>query len=230
MVRILFIETSTSLCSAALAEDGRIVASRESSGTREHAALTAPFVKALLDERGLKVKDCSAVCVGRGPGSYTGLRVGVSTAKGLCFGAGIPLLSVGTLETLCRQAIEEGLLPEGCRHIVPMVDARRMEVYTAVFSADGVAQSETRPQVIEADSFADILDEGPVLFVGDGAVKCAPVLTHPNAHFAEAWPKAGSMLVPACKAWNEKRFEDIAYFEPSYLKDFIATMSRKKLF
>ena len=132
MVRILFIETSTSLCSAALAEDGRIVASRESSGTREHAALTAPFVKALLDERGLKVKDCSAVCVGRGPGSYTGLRVGVSTAKGLCFGAGIPLLSVGTLETLCRQAIEEGLLPEGCRHIVPMVDARRMDAWRSI--------------------------------------------------------------------------------------------------
>ncbi len=105
-----------------------------------------------------------------------------------------------------------------------------MEVYTAVFSADGVAQSETRPQIIEADSFADILDEGPVLFVGDGATKCAPVLTHPNAHFAEAWPKAGSMLVPALRAWDEKRFEDIAYFEPSYLKDFIATVSRKKLF
>jgi tRNA threonylcarbamoyladenosine biosynthesis protein TsaB len=188
------------------------------------------MIDQLLKDNSLTIKEFAAVAVSSGPGSYTGLRVGVSLAKGLCFGAGIPLLSVGTLETLCRQAIEEGLLPEGCRHIVPMVDARRMEVYTAVFSADGVAQSETRPQVIEANSFAEILDEGPVLFVGDGAVKCAPVLTHPNAHFAEAWPKAGSMLVPACKAWNEKRFEDIAYFEPSYLKDFIATVSRKKLF
>ena len=128
--RILLIETSTSLCSAALAEDGRVLAYRESSEPRAHAAMTAPYVKDVLDECGITVSDCSAVCVSSGPGSYTGLRVGVSTAKGLCFGAGIPLLSVDTMEILVAQAYAEGLVPDGCRYIVPMIDARRMEVYS----------------------------------------------------------------------------------------------------
>ena len=137
MERIILIETSTSLCSAALAEDGAVVGERISDEPRSHASKTAVFVKELLDGRGISVADCSAVAVSKGPGSYTGLRVGVSTAKGLCFGAGIPLISVGTLDTLVWQAITEGSVPEGCRYIVPMIDARRMEVYTGVFTPDG---------------------------------------------------------------------------------------------
>ena len=301
MARIILIETSTALCSVALAEDGRIVAYKESETPRAQASLTAPFVKDLLDERGLGVRDCDAVCVSKGPGSYTGLRVGVSTAKGLCFGAGIPLIAVGTLDTLVYQAADSSLLSvapkdlpsgtsdssvtfaSGFRYIVPMVDARRMEVYTAVFTPDGRQLTETRPQVIESlsqiigtpspslpsspsgfssdltastinlssedkpvahdphfstglpsspegISFADLLAEGQVLFIGDGAGKCREVLAHPNAHFAQCCPKASAMLRPAFAAWDARRFEDTAYFEPFYLKDFIATVPRKKLF
>ncbi len=230
MARILLIETSTAQLSTALSEDGTVTASRISGEPRMQAALTAPFVKEVLDERGLKTSDLDAVCVGKGPGSYTGLRVGVSTAKGLCFGAGIPLLSAGTLDILVQEAHRLGVVPEGCRYIVPMVDARRMEVYTAVFTPEGRQLTETRPIVVEAGSFAAELADGPVLFIGDGALKCREVLTSPNAFFADAFPSALAMAPLAELAYAEKRFEDVAYFEPFYLKDFVATVSRKKLF
>ena len=234
MERIILIETSTALCSAALAEDGAIVSYKESSAPKAHASLTAVFVQEMLSERGLTISDCDAVCVSMGPGSYTGLRVGVSTAKGLCFGSGKPLLAVGTLDTLVAQAVAERLtiipgLIGDLRYIIPMVDARRMEVYTAVF--DQYRQiTETSPMIIDENSFAEQLAEGPCLFIGDGAGKCADVIRHPNAHFCQCWPKASAMLAPALAAYKEKRFEDVAYFEPFYLKEFVATVSRKKLF
>ncbi len=228
--RIILIETSTSLCSTALAEDGKIVCERLSDEPRAHASKTALFVSEMLSERGLKVSDCDAVAVSKGPGSYTGLRVGVSTAKGLCFGAGIPMLSVGTLDTLVWQAKAEGLVPEGCRYIIPMIDARRMEVYTGIFTPDGRQVSPTEAKIIDADSFKEQLAEGPVLFIGDGAGKCGQALAGPDAHFAQCCPKAASMLQPAVKALENKKFEDVAYFEPFYLKEFITTVSKKKLF
>ena len=230
MDRILLIETSTSLCSVALAEDGAIVAYKESGVPKAQASLTAPFVDEILRERGLKVSDCSAICVGKGPGSYTGLRVGVSTAKGLCFGSEKPLIAVGTLDALVWQARDEGLVPEGCRYIVPMIDARRMEVYTAVFTPDGHQVTETAPVIVDADSFAKELSEGVVLFIGDGAKKCDGTIVSPNAHFVQCEPKASSMLHPAIQALEAGRFEDVAYFEPFYLKEFIATVSKKNLF
>ena len=230
MARILLIETSTAQLSAALAEDGVVTASRVCGEPRMQAALTAPLVKEILDEKGLTVKDLDAVCVGKGPGSYTGLRVGVSTAKGLCFGAGIPLLAAGTLDVLVSEAHRLGAVPAGCHAIVPMVDARRMEVYAAVFAPDGRQLSETKPVVVEAGSFAAELAAGPVLFIGDGALTCREVLASENAFFAEAFPTAMAMAPLAEAAYTQKRFEDVAYFEPFYLKDFVATVSRKKLF
>lgn len=230
MDSVILIETSTALCSAAIASDGKIISYRESTEPRAHASLTAVFIKEMLEETGTRPADCSAVCVSMGPGSYTGLRVGVSTAKGLCFGAGIPLLAVGTLDTLVWQAIGEGRLPEGCRHIVPMIDARRMEVYTAVFSADGRQLTETAPVILDQDSFREYLDQGPVLFIGDGAQKTSEVIRHANAFFCQCCPKASSMLIPAMEEYKAKRFKDVAYFEPFYLKEFVATTSRKKLF
>ena len=230
MARILLIETSTAQLSTALAEDGVVTAFRVCGEPRMQAALTAPSVKEILDEKELMVKDLDAVCVGKGPGSYTGLRVGVSTAKGLCFGAGIPLLSAGTLDVLVSEAHRLGVVPAGCRAIVPMVDARRMEVYAAVFTPDGRQLTETAPVIVGPDSFADRLAEGPVLFIGDGALKCREVLPSPNAFFAEAFPTAMAMVPLAEDAYTQKRFEDVAYFEPFYLKDFVATVSRKKLF
>jgi tRNA threonylcarbamoyladenosine biosynthesis protein TsaB len=157
-----------------------------------------------------------------GPGSYTGLRVGVSTAKGLCFGSGKPLLAVGTLDTLVAQASDE------YKFIIPMIDARRMEVYSAVF-ANGTQMTETTPVIVDENSFAEYLEQGPCLFIGDGAGKCADVIRHPNANFCQCNPKASAMLTPAAKAYKEKRFEDVAYFEPFYLKEFVATVSKKKM-
>ena len=232
MERIILIETSTALCSVALAEDGAVTAYRESSAPKAHASLTAVFIQELLSERELTLADCDAVCVSMGPGSYTGLRVGVSTAKGLCFGSGKPLLAVGTLDTLVAQATDvipsEGEESPDYRYIIPMVDARRMEVYTAVFE-NGRQITETAPAIIDENSFAEYLEQGPCLFIGDGAGKCADVIKHPNATFRQCWPKASSMLAPALAAYKEKRFEDVAYFEPFYLKEFVATVSKKKL-
>ena len=234
MERIILIETSTALCSTAIAEDGVITSYRESSAPKAHASLTAVFIEEMLSERGLGISDCDAVCVSMGPGSYTGLRVGVSTAKGLCFGSGNPLLAVGTLDTLVAQVSDvissEVEKPISFKYIIPMIDARRMEVYTAVFTADGRQITETAPAIIDENSFAEYLAQGPCLFIGDGAGKCADVIKHPDAHFIQCHPKASSMLVPALNAYKEKRFEDVAYFEPFYLKEFVATVSRKKLF
>ena len=263
---IILIETSTALCSVALAENGQITAYRESSAPKAHASLTAVFIQEMLDERGLTLADCDAVCVSKGPGSYTGLRVGVSTAKGLCFGSKKPLLAVGTLDTLVAQSLcqpectcqpERNCHPEHTCHpersegspyrfIIPMIDARRMEVYTAVFSpchpefnchpehSEGSPSyrqiTETAPAIIDETSFAEYLEQGPCLFIGDGAGKCADVIKHPNAHFCQCHPNAKAMLAPAMKALNEKQFEDVAYFEPFYLKEFVATVSKKKLF
>ena len=244
MERIILIETSTALCSTALAEDGVITSYRESSAPKAHASLTAVFIREMLEERGLTIADCDAVCVSMGPGSYTGLRVGVSTAKGLCFGSGKPLLAVGTLDTLVAQALEIATAPAEPRndvsYVIPMIDARRMEVYAAVYEiATAPAEprnvtvrqiTETAPVIVDGDSFAEYLEQGPCLFIGDGAGKCADVLKHPNAHFCQCFPKASSMPAPATRAYKEKRFEDIAYFEPFYLKEFVATVSKKKLF
>lgn len=234
MERILLIETSTALCSTALAEDGVITAYRESSAPKAHASLTAVFVQEMLAERGITLSDCDAVCVSKGPGSYTGLRVGVSTAKGLCFGAGKPLLAVGTLDTLVAQAVASlrevsATWQPDPLFIIPMIDARRMEVYSAVFSPDGIQITETTPVIVDENSFAEYLEQGPVLFIGDGAGKCADVIKHPNAHFCQCHPKASSMLSPAVAALRAGKFEDVAYFEPFYLKEFVATVSKKKL-
>ena len=242
MQRLILIETSTALCSAAIAEDGVITSYRESSAPKAHASLTAVFIQEMLQERGLTLADCDAVCVSKGPGSYTGLRVGVSTAKGLCFGSGKPLIAVGTLDTLVAQAHEiagRAVIPDligDPRFIIPMIDARRMEVYSAVFEITGQAGNdarqitETAPAIIDENSFAEYLEQGPCLFIGDGAGKCADVIRHPNAHFYQCYPNAAAMLQPALEAYNEKRFEDVAYFEPFYLKEFVATVSKKKLF
>ena len=229
MSKIILIETSTALCSTALAVDGRIAEYRESTQPRAHAAMTAVFVKEMLDAQGLRAADCDAVCVSAGPGSYTGLRVGSSTAKGLCFAAGIPLLAAGTLEVLAWQAVQDGLVPEGCRYIIPMIDARRMEVYTAVFSPDFRKLTPTEPMVVDAGSFADRLSEGPVLFIGDAAGKCSEVIGSGNAHFVQTCPRASSMIGPAERELAARNFRDTAYFEPFYLKQFIATVSRKKI-
>ena len=229
MAKILLLETSGTILSVALADGGTVVADRVCREPRMQASLTAPLVKEVLDAAGLHAQDLDAVCVSKGPGSYTGLRVGVSTAKGLCFGASLPLISVCTLDILASSPVIPDLIGDFTA-IVPMIDARRMEVYTAVYSPAGERLTEIEAKIIGPDSFADELAAGPVLFIGDGALKCKDVLTSPNAVFREAFPLASAMAPLAEKAYNEKQFEDLAYFEPFYLKDFVATLPRKNLF
>ena len=235
MARIILIETSTSLCSVGLAEDGVCTHYKESPEPRAHAAMTAPYIKDILDEAGLRVADCDAVCVSKGPGSYTGLRVGSSTAKGLAFGAGIPLIALGTLDILAAQAHDA--LHISPTAIIPMIDARRMEVYTAVFSPSGEQLTPTVSMVITPDSFAAERAAGSVLLIGDGALKCRDVLdpqgdrsAAPRIRFVGECPRASSMAALAEAAFQAGRFEDTAYFEPFYLKDFVATLPSKKLF
>ncbi|MCR4565664.1 MAG: tRNA (adenosine(37)-N6)-threonylcarbamoyltransferase complex dimerization subunit type 1 TsaB [Bacteroidales bacterium] len=278
MTRILLIETSAALCSVALGEDGRCVAYKESDTPRSHASMTAVLVDEILKERGLRVQDCDAVCVSKGPGSYTGLRVGVSSAKGLCFGAGLPLLAVGTLDLLVQQTAE-GSRPkaEDSRWdaIIPVIDARRDEVYTAVFkprqaSTEVLANagrqasaasnrptaysavSPVRSLIVGKDAFDTEIDGRSVLFIGDAAEKCQCLLqgATPQAdtlevapaeapghaadlsrcRFIPCQPRADAMAALAQEAFNIGKFEDVAYFEPFYLKDFVATTPKKKLF
>lgn len=221
---IICIETSTSLCSVALcSQEGEVLEYRESAEPRSHASQTSVLVQSVLEARDLAVSDCCAVALSSGPGSYTGLRVGSSTAKGLCFGAGIPLISIPTTDILAVQALEE--LPEGCTAIVPMIDARRMEVYCAEYSPKAERLSEVKALVVEPGSFPSAQT---TLFIGDGAEKCRQVLG--SGSFVQCCPKASAMAAPASSAFAAARFEDVAYFEPFYLKEFVATVSKKNLF
>lgn len=254
--RIILIETSTAVCSVALAEgtcaaDARIIASRVTSEPRAHAAKTAAFVQEVLQECGLGVSDCSAVCVSSGPGSYTGLRVGSSSAKGLCFGARLPLLAMGTLDILAWQALEScpASADVPVKRIVPMIDARRMEVYSAVYGIEGtpgdnctpVRTTDVAPLVLDAQSYAELISEGGVCFIGDGAAKFEKLLadsgllspetcSERGIHFIQTNPLATSMVKGAFLALEKGAFENTAYFEPFYLKDFVATVSKKTLF
>ena len=220
---LILLETSAECCSAAISRGEEILASRKSETSRQHASMLAPFVRDTLADCGLSVRDCDAVAVSGGPGSYTGLRVGVSTAKGLCFGAGIPLISVDTLEILAWQGYGRA------ERIVPMLDARRMEVYCAVFDSQCHKLSPTEARILDENSFCDLLAEGTVLFIGDGAEKFSKVCSSPSATFDGSGPVATAMARAATKAWQEKRFEDIAYFEPFYLMEFVAGKSKKSL-
>lgn len=228
MARILSIETSTALCSAAVGIDGEAVASR-SDASRQHASLTAVFCEQVLQEAGLKVSDLDAVCISDGPGSYTGLRVGLSTAKGLCFGAGIRMLSVSSLDILAAMAARPGRelsQPSGASVIVPMIDARRMEVFTAIYDAGGKRISGIEAKIVEEGAYADIAENA--IFIGDGALKCKDVIG--KGKFIEALPDAAVMAGLAEREFAAGNFRDIAYFEPFYLKEYTPTISKKKLF
>jgi len=226
MTRILLLETSAATLSVALAEDGKVVADRVCTEPRMQSSLTAPLVKEVMEEAGISFRELDAVCLSKGPGSYTGLRVGSSTAKGICFGAGIPLIAVDTPDILVSSVI---LSETKNLYIVPMIDARRMEVYTAVYNAEGERLTPIESKIVEPGSFDEYLAKGKVLFIGDGAMKCKDVITSANAEFREEVPLASAMVQLAFKAFREHRFEDVAYFEPFYLKDFVATVSKKNL-
>ncbi|MGY5351770.1 tRNA (adenosine(37)-N6)-threonylcarbamoyltransferase complex dimerization subunit type 1 TsaB [Wenyingzhuangia sp. IMCC45533] len=224
MALILNIETSTKNCSVGLSKDGITLAIKEANnGDYSHAEKLHVFIEELLKENNLDANDIDAVAVGKGPGSYTGLRIGVSAAKGLAYSLDIPLISVETLKTLAMQVTNiKGM-------IVPMIDARRLEVYSAVFSDDFEMIRKVEAQIIDETSFADLLGNQSTYFVGDGAEKCKELIKHPNAIFINhKFPSANEMSLLAETKFNEKNFEDTAYFEPFYLKDFVVTPQKKK--
>lgn len=235
MSLILCIETGTDICSVGIAKDGELLSLRESDEGRDHARKVGVFVDELLRETGIVPDDLDAVAVGKGPGSYTGLRIGVSFAKGLCYGLQKPLVAVGSLDALAevaREDYEAGILSvddwDGA-YLCPMVDARRMEVYAQVFDTEGRPQGEVSAEVVDEGSFAAFRGQGrPFVIFGSGARKCADVL--PDAVYVEVTPSARGLARLAQQALDEGRTKDIAYFEPFYLKDFVVTTSRKKLF
>ncbi len=235
MALILCIETGTDICSVGIARDGELISLRESDEGRDHARQVAVFVDELLEEMGLQPDELDAIAVGKGPGSYTGLRIGVSFAKGLAYGLGKPHLAVGSLDALtevAREDYEAGILDvDGWEEAVlcPMVDARRMEVYTQRFDSRGNALSEVSAEVIDAESFAaERVSERPFVIFGNGAKKCEEVLS--GAVWVPVAPSARGLVRLAEESFTAGRFEDIAYFEPFYLKDFVVIASKKKLF
>lgn len=223
---ILCIETSTTICSVALCHHGEFIDKKESSEGKSHSSLLTVFIEDILKEAGIEAGNLDAVAVSKGPGSYTGLRIGVSAAKGIAYAAEIPLIALATTGLMYHGAKTRGEYDYYC----PLIDARRMEVYTAVYDRKGNEIEGISAEIIKENSFAGILERGSVLFFGDGAAKCRSTIDHPSAFFDEAFHVSSEyMCKPALEAFNKKKFEDVAYFEPFYLKDFIATIPKKNI-
>ena len=226
MPSILHIETSTTVCSVVLSENGKVVSERISLTGPSHASLLGVFVQEILQETKAHP---DAVAVSCGPGSYTGLRIGVSTAKGLCYGWNVPLIAVNTLQLLAS-TVAAGKQTEVNTLFCPMIDARRMEVFSAFYDKDLKLFREIAADIVDENSYLDILADHKVLFFGNGADKCRSSITHPNAEFIDdIQPKAANMIPLAEKAFAAGEFVDVAYFEPFYLKEFVATVPKNKV-
>lgn len=219
MSYILTIETSGTNCSVAIAKDNEVISvAEENSGSFSHAEKLHVFIKAVLEQSGLSGNEINAVAVSQGPGSYTGLRIGVSSAKGLCFAWDLPLIALPTLQVLASKA--KGVDAD---YIIPMLDARRMEVYAAVYNFELLEVRNTQAEIVDESSFKEYLAKGKVVFLGDAVAKCKEIITHPNAIFLDDYyPGAAAMVPLAYAKYKAEMFEDVAYFEPFYLKDFIA--------
>lgn len=218
-VFILNIETSTTNCSVSIGKEGRLLAIREENHKHySHSEQLHLFIEEVVREAGIGFEELDAIAVGKGPGSYTGLRIGVSTAKGLCFSLDKPLISVLTLAILAKQA-----KVSANEYIVPMLDARRMEVYSAVFDSKGTQIRETQAEILDENSFSEYLKAGKVHFLGNGAEKFKSLVSSPNAVFIEdKFPSSREMISFSEEKFEQGNFEDVAYFEPFYLKDFMA--------
>ena len=235
MGKILNIETSTRVCSVALSVDGKTAALLETNTESSHARQITVFAEQLMYKAGLNFQDLDAIAVSKGPGSYTGLRIGVSTAKGFCYSLDKPLLSVGTLQSLAAGMIQQlagkGENPDDFL-FCPMIDARRMEVYSAVYDSKLHEVRKIMAEIIDENSFADFFKQGKSLvFMGDGAAKCKEILAKasPNAIFREDFLASATYMAPlAEEKFKTGEFEDTAYFEPFYLKDFVAGIPRVK--
>ncbi len=240
MALILNIETATNICSVALARDGKLISLKESKQDKSHAELLTVFIENILNTNNLKASSLDAVAVSKGPGSYTGLRIGVSTAKGICYGINKPLIGISTLQAMAygvcvsRFKTVARIISGTHKHnswFCPMIDARRQEVYSAFFDNKNQLKREVSADIIETNSYKDILADRTVIFFGNGSEKCKNILKSENAFFIDnISPSAKNMLVLSENAFKNKKFEDTAYFEPFYLKDFVAIPAKKKIF
>ncbi len=230
---ILLVESATDTCSAALSDGDVLLAQKVCRIARSHDTVLAPLVDGILKENGVKSSELAAVAVSEGPGSYMGLRIGVSLAKGIAYAAKTRLIGISTLAVIARCAVEE--TGQRFSHIVPMIDAGRMEVYTAVFDGDCLQKEKTEARILDENSFRNLLEEGPVLFAGNGAPKFGRLLEEKlgalpkNATILDQAPLASGLRTDAAKALEEGRFADLAYFQPFYLKEFIPGKQKKLL-
>ena len=236
MALILNIETSTAVCSVSLGKDGELIAYKENKEGMNHATHLTVFIDSILKENSLTPNDLDAVAVSMGPGSYTGLRIGVSTAKGLCYGSNLPLIAISTLQAMTapllnNKAIISQLGDPETSVFCPMIDARRMEVYTAFYSYKNEQIREVAAEIIDEDSFSPDLEKSEIVFFGDGSSKCQSSLQSSNAIFVDdITPTAIGMIELSEAKFKAEAFEDVAYFEPFYLKDFVATTPKKNIF
>lgn len=231
---ILCLETSSSICSVALVSSGGLVAVRESEEGKSHASLLTVFIEDMLSATDTEAKNLDAIAVSKGPGSYTGLRIGVSVAKGIAYAVSIPLIGIETTLSMfygVSEQIRNKYNAGKDSLFIPMLDARRMEVYYSVFDSNGKIIREVAPEIITPDHFMEIPEKTKIFIFGDGAAKCMPVLKRRNIYFIKEFKMTAShMYMPAYKAFNDQQFEDVAYFEPFYFKDFIATRPGKKIY
>lgn len=223
-VTILSIETATQVCSVAVHRDGHLLGISELNLGNAHGSKLLRLIESLLLHLDLDTDSLDAVAVSCGPGSFTGLRIGVSTAKGLCFARQIPLIAVDTLEGLAAPIVD---IVECNSHIIPMLDAKRHEVYAAIFQGNGIVLKPSHPLVVENNPFLELLETGKVYFLGDGVNKLKVVLGHPNAVFLADLNSAIGVGKLAYRKFVNGKFEDLAYFEPNYLKEFRVIASKK---
>ncbi len=226
MAIILSIETSTSICSVALHEDGLLLSLREIEEAGAHSQKLMGLIDSVLRDQKLQIKQLSAIAVSEGPGSYTGLRIGVSTAKGLAFSCDLPLIGISTLKALAL-AVSRHFEDSGM--IVAMLDARRMEVYREIFDSELDPFRPLDAEIVDENSFQDLLEKGKVNFVGDAVEKISRVISHPNANFLRIAVSADLIGKEAFRKYENQEFEDVAYFVPNYLKEFKALHSKKNL-
>lgn len=235
MALILNIETSTNTCSVALAKDGLLYNNGliESTEEKTHASILAVFIKNVLENNNLQISDLDAISVSKGPGSYTGLRIGVSTAKGLAYGLEKPLIAINTLQAMAygqNSKLDDTEKTDKNMWFCPMIDARRMEVYSAFYNTDIQQTMPIAANIIDEKSFLNIINERKVMFFGNGAPKCAEILKNSKStYFLDYQNSAKDMIKLSETAYNNKDFVDVAYFEPFYLKDFVATTPKKKV-
>lgn len=229
MALILCIETATCVCSVALAQDGNCIAKYEHPQVNAHAAELHVMVEKIIQESGFSFNDLSAIAISKGPGSYTGLRVGVSAAKGYAYALNKPIIAINTLVSLTVMA--QKIMADPNALFIPMIDARRMEVYTAVLDAKLQFLEETTALVVEENAFQNFKETGEVYFFGNGAEKCRGILENPHTHFLPNITCSAAGLTQMAHAqFLKKEFENLAYFEPYYLKDFIGTQAKNKFF